>query len=215
MEARENVLQLFLTGADKQINSVRIEWAGNWHRLDGVTYKNEFTQEPQELSDVRRMSKRSSSTGTKSCGGWMPEFVSKIAPPFVPRSFEMQDGSSERFEWLAKKNTIEELWVCATTQHRERKQPLEGKRILLHIFDDILSNGDVPGSWQRTKIIPILKPGKDSSNSDSYWPISMLPCGRKRRENYSGMNEELSGKIRNYVHGSMQYGLVSGRAEEL
>jgi hypothetical protein len=43
----------------------------------------------------------------------------------------------------------------------------------------------------------------------------MLPCGRKRRENYSGMNEELSGKIRNYVHGSMQYGLVSGRAEEL
>jgi hypothetical protein len=55
------------------------------------------------------MAKRSSSTGAKSCGGWMPEFVSKIAPPFVPRSFEMQDGSSERFEWLAKKNTIEEF----------------------------------------------------------------------------------------------------------
>jgi hypothetical protein len=39
---------------------------------------------------------RSSSTEVKSCGGWMAEFVSKIAPPFVPRSFEMQDGSSER-----------------------------------------------------------------------------------------------------------------------
>jgi hypothetical protein len=49
------------------------------------------------------------STGARSCGGWMPEFVSKIAPPFVPRSFEIQDGSSERFEGLAKKITIEEF----------------------------------------------------------------------------------------------------------
>jgi hypothetical protein len=39
----------------------------------------------------------------------MPQFVSKIAPPFVPRSFEMQDGSSEKFEWLARKITMEEF----------------------------------------------------------------------------------------------------------
>jgi hypothetical protein len=49
------------------------------------------------LSDVWRMAKifrnpRASSTGARSCGGWMPEFVSKIAPLFVPRSLEMQDG---------------------------------------------------------------------------------------------------------------------------
>jgi hypothetical protein len=36
-----------------------------------------------------------------------------------------------------------------------KELPLEGKFFLLYIFDDIISNGDVPGSWQRTKIIPI------------------------------------------------------------
>jgi hypothetical protein len=43
----------------------------------------------------------------------------------------------------------------------------------------LCNNGDVPGSWQRTKIIPILKPGMDTSNSDSYRPINMLSCARK------------------------------------
>jgi hypothetical protein len=44
-----------------------------------------------------------------------------------------------------------------------KKLPLEGEKFLLHIFNDILSNGVVLGSWQKTKIIP----------------ISMLPCARK------------------------------------
>jgi hypothetical protein len=99
----------------------------------------------------------------------------------------MQDGSSERFEWLAKKVTMEELEaalsLCNNTAPGEdeirfgllKELPLEGKKFLLHIFNDILSNGDVPGSWQRAKINSILKPGKDSNNSDSYRPISMLP----------------------------------------
>jgi hypothetical protein len=63
-----------------------------------------------------------------------------------------------------------------------KELPLMRKKFLLNIFNDILSNGVVPGSWQRTKIIPILKPGKNSSNSDSYRPISMLPCARKMFE---------------------------------
>jgi hypothetical protein len=118
----------------------------------------------------------------------MPEFVSKTALLCVPWSFEMQDLSSERFEWLAKKITMEEfeaaLSLCNNTTSGEdgirfgtlKKLRLEGKIFLFHIFNDILLNGDVPGSWQRTKIIPILKPGKNSSNSDSYRPISMLLC---------------------------------------
>jgi hypothetical protein len=60
-----------------------------------------------------------------------------------------------------------------------KELPLEGEKFLLHIFNDILSNGVVPGIWHKTKTIPILKPRKDSSNSDSYRPISMLPCARK------------------------------------
>jgi hypothetical protein len=54
-----------------------------------------------KLSDVWRMAKifrnpRASSTGARRCGGWILEFVSKITPPCVQRSFEMQDGSSEK-----------------------------------------------------------------------------------------------------------------------
>jgi hypothetical protein len=63
-----------------------------------------------------------------------------------------------------------------------RELPLEGNKFLLHISNDILSNGNVPGSWQRTKIIPILKPGKDSSNCDTYRAISMLHFVRKMFE---------------------------------
>jgi hypothetical protein len=47
--------------------------------------------------------------GVTSCSGWMPQFVSKIAPPFVPRTFEMRDQSSVRFEWLADGITMQEL----------------------------------------------------------------------------------------------------------
>jgi hypothetical protein len=54
---------------------------------------------------------------------------------------------------------------------------LDGKTFLLHIFNDILSYSDDPGSWQRTKIIPILKPEKDSSSFDAYHP-----CARKTFE---------------------------------
>jgi hypothetical protein len=102
------------------------------------------------LSDVQRMTKRfrnprSSSTGVRSCDGWMPEFVSKITPPFVPRSLEMQDGSSERFEWLAKQITMKEieaaLNLCNNTASGEdgirfgmlKELPLKGKILLLHI----------------------------------------------------------------------------------
>jgi hypothetical protein len=108
----------------------------------------------------------------------------------------MQDGSSERFKWLAKNTMMEEfeaaLSLCNNTVPGEdgirfgmlKKMPVERKTFLLHIFNDILWNNDVPGSWQRKKIIPILKPGKDSSNSDSYFSLSasylvLERCSRK------------------------------------
>jgi hypothetical protein len=43
----------------------------------------------------------------KSCGGWISEFVLKIAPSFVPRSFEMQD-QKDLSSW--QKNNDEEVW---------------------------------------------------------------------------------------------------------
>jgi Endonuclease-reverse transcriptase/Reverse transcriptase (RNA-dependent DNA polymerase) len=148
------------------------------------------------LSDVWRMAKRfrnprTSSGGAGSCGVWMNTFVNKITPPFVPCKFEIQDQSSERFPWLAQKIEISELNaaldLCNNTSPGEdgikfkllKNMPEQAKLFLLQIFNDILSDGNVPLSWHRTKIIPILKPGKDASNADSYRPISLLSCNRK------------------------------------
>jgi hypothetical protein len=55
---------------------------------------------------------------------------------------------------------------------------------LLLIVNDVLAIGEVPESWHRTKVIPILKPGKEAIRADSYRPISMLPCARKLFEKY-------------------------------
>jgi hypothetical protein len=57
--------------------------------------------------------------------------------------------------------------------------PKQAKIFLLEIYNDILLTGVVPDSWQKTKIIPILKPGKSADNADFYRPISLLSCNRK------------------------------------
>jgi hypothetical protein len=60
--------------------------------------------------------------------------------------------------------------------------PPEARLCLLDIYNDILRTVVVPESWYRTKIVPILKPGKNFTLSDSYRPISLLACGRKLME---------------------------------
>jgi hypothetical protein len=44
--------------------------------------------------------------------------------------------------------------------------PEEAKRYLLGIFNEVVSSGMIPGSWLRTKVVPILKPRKDPELSD-------------------------------------------------
>jgi hypothetical protein len=57
--------------------------------------------------------------------------------------------------------------------------PEESKRYLLGIFNEIMGTGMIPENWSRAKVVPILKPRKDPKLSDSYRPISLLPCARK------------------------------------
>jgi hypothetical protein len=66
----------------------------------------------------------------------MPQFVSKIAPPFVPRTFEMRDQSSVRFEWLAERITMQELEAALSMRNNTvpGKDALGGKTILATYF---------------------------------------------------------------------------------
>lgn len=45
---------------------------------------------------------------------------------------------------------------------------------ILHLFNNILSFNSLPKLFKKTKVIAILKPGKDGSDAAHYRPISLL-----------------------------------------
>ena len=51
--------------------------------------------------------------------------------------------------------------------------PLRSLDILLHIFIQIWHSGILPDSWKEAIVIPIPKPGKDSTNPANYRPIAL------------------------------------------
>jgi hypothetical protein len=68
----------------------------------------------------------------------------------------------------------------------------------------------IPESWLRTKVVSILKPRKDPELSDSYRPISLLPCARKLLEKI--LFTRLDYCAEKYdVLSSSQYGFCKGR----
>ena len=53
---------------------------------------------------------------------------------------------------------------------------------LLRIFNQIWHTGILPGSWKEAIVIPIPKPGKDSTNPANYCPIALTSCICKTME---------------------------------
>jgi hypothetical protein len=47
---------------------------------------------------------------------------------------------------------------------------------LLGMYEDIWSKGNFPKEWRSATVIPILKPGKNPSITESYRPISPTSC---------------------------------------
>ena len=54
--------------------------------------------------------------------------------------------------------------------------------ILLDIFNDVWQSVDFPSSWKEALVIPIPKPGKDSSDPNNYHPIALTSCLCKNLE---------------------------------
>ena len=53
---------------------------------------------------------------------------------------------------------------------------IENKNALLNFYNDIWKKRELPTQWEEAIIIPILKPGKDSLDPDSYRPIALTNC---------------------------------------
>jgi len=47
---------------------------------------------------------------------------------------------------------------------------------LLNILNDIWITGNFPSSWCQSYVVPIRKPGKDSTNPTNYHPIALTSC---------------------------------------
>ena len=54
--------------------------------------------------------------------------------------------------------------------------PEETLILLLSIFNNIWSTGNIPENWKEALVIPIPKPGKDQSDPLNYRPISLTSC---------------------------------------
>ena len=61
--------------------------------------------------------------------------------------------------------------------------------VLLKTFNDIWETGNVPKSWKEATIIPIPKPGKDTTNPNNYRPTALMSCICKTLERM--INERL------------------------
>ena len=54
--------------------------------------------------------------------------------------------------------------------------------VLLDIFNKIWTSGVFPPSWREAVVVPIPKPGRDSSNPNNYRPIALTSCLCKTME---------------------------------
>ena len=57
-----------------------------------------------------------------------------------------------------------------------RQLPQNSINYLLEFYNYIFLNDTFPEKWKESIIIPILKPGKDSTETSSYRPISLISC---------------------------------------
>jgi hypothetical protein len=88
--------------------------------------------------------------------------------------------------------------------------PEEAKRYLLGIFNEVVSSDMIPESWLRANFVPILKPRTDPELSDSYRPISLLPCAHKLLEKMLCTRLDYWAEITD-VLSSSQYGFQKGQ----
>lgn len=60
--------------------------------------------------------------------------------------------------------------------------PDSAKQVLLNFYNKIWNDGHIPKKWKNAIVVPILKPGKDETNAESYRPIALTSAVCKLME---------------------------------
>ena len=82
---------------------------------------------------------------------------------------------------------------------------------LINILNDIWLTGNFPSSWRQSYVVPVAKPGKDTSNPTNYLPIALTGCVCKVMERM--VNNRLVWYLeRNKIITPTQTGFRKGRS---
>ena len=91
--------------------------------------------------------------------------------------------------------------------------PVSVLEILLESYNKIWTTGSFPDCWREAIIIPLLKPGKDETNPNSYRPIALTSCLCKIMERM--VNNRLMWFLEsNKLLSPIQNGFRAGRSTE-
>lgn len=117
---------------------------------------------------------------------WLHNFINNLAPPFVPSSdcFPSSQAPSPScnmdgpFSFAELHCALDGLMDSAPgidgiPYSFITKSSKEAKLYFLEILNFIYTSGMVPDSWRTQIVIPILKPGKNPDEYNSYRPIAL------------------------------------------
>ncbi|GBM00076.1 RNA-directed DNA polymerase from mobile element jockey [Araneus ventricosus] len=111
--------------------------------------------------------------------------LKKAPKQIIPMDFSCESSETIHSRSLNIPFTINELKVALSKMRNKSpgKDGITKKMIsslshsnlfrVLGQFNELLSSAKVPESWRMSKIIPILKPGKNASEVNSYRPIAL------------------------------------------
>ena len=99
-------------------------------------------------------------------------------PPLIPFHIESPDPINLPFSMRELKRAINSKKQSATGVDEISYVMLkhlgdENLEVILHLLNSSWTNGEIPESWSRSIIVPILKPGKPSTSATSYRPVAL------------------------------------------
>lgn len=118
---------------------------------------------------------------------WLSTFAAKLAPPYVPNDQDLPSPTPpiSTTDEMDSPFTLPELQTALTglkdSTPGEDGIPYsflvnlnhKSKLYFLNLINKFFENGSIPDSWKTQIVIPILKPGKDPSDPNSYRPIAL------------------------------------------
>lgn len=153
---------------------------------------NNNTPATELWNQARKMQRKPLPTKKSISSDWELNFFDKIAPPLVladmtdiQNKSEQKRGNHHIFSEpirLKEVNYALENRINTSPGYDDIRYPMlyhlpvNAKIYLTDIFNDIWIHGENIAEWKKIIVVPILKPGKNPDDSDSYRPISLLSC---------------------------------------